>query len=213
MAIVIFNDADYVCLPKRIYQGVPPQAFYEAVGTKKAYIHSHGSELRTLALPYTLNAEIGTFSHIGFNNDFTATLVKSVSFDKERFFNEAQVSAERDLASFRMLQKLFPEDYLKQMPFYNLAGFRGAEECFVGSADEVAEKLFYWNIVKTIQEQTIVLPDGNRIHNYDSYGSDDRFGFTVSYAKKVEELFNNLDDNDWLAVFSLDDDGKFLKIL
>ena len=205
MAIVIFNDADYVCSPKRIDEDIPPKAFYEAVGTEKAYIRSHVSDFNTLALPYTLNAEIGTFSHIGFHNDFTATLVKSVSFDKERFFNEAQVSAERDLASFRMLQKLFPEDYLKQIPFYNLARFRGDEERFVGTPDEVAEKLFYCNIAKKLQEQTIVLPDGNRIHNDDSYISDDCLGLTVSYAKKVEKLFNNLDDNDWLAVFSVDE--------
>lgn len=206
MAIAIFNDADYECFPKRIHEGVPPKAFYEAVGTEKAYIRDNMSELSALVLPYTLDAEIGTFSHIGFRNDFTATLVKAVSFDKDRFFNDAKVRAERDLATFRVLQKLFPDDYSKQMPFYNLARFRGDEERFVGPADEVTEKLFYWNLAHTLREQTVVLPNGNRIHNDDSYGSDDRFGCTVSYAKKIEELFNNLDDNDWLAVFSVDEE-------
>lgn len=205
MAIAIFNDPDYVCSYGMKQEDTVSVDFHKTVGKKNAYIRLN-LETNAFAFPYRLDSDLGTFSHIGFNNDFTATLVKGISFDKDRFFSEVKVRAERDLAAYKMLQKAFPNDYIKMMPFYNLARFRGDDERFNGTEEETQEQLFYWNLTEALRESTIFLKNKKNISYDYNYGEDEsRVKAAIEYGQKVEKLFRNLDDNDWLAVFSIDE--------
>lgn len=205
MAIAVFNDPDYVCSAEMKQEDTISSNFFKVTCKKNAYIRLN-LETNALTFPYKLDSDLGTFSYIGFNNDFTATLVKSVSFDKDRFFSDVRIRAERDLASYKMLEKAFPDKYEKMLPFYDLARYRGDNERFNGSEEEIQEKLFYWNLTQTLRESTIFLDNTKNIkYTYGYADNDSRVKSAVEYGKKVEKLFNNLDDNDWLAVFSIDE--------